>query len=154
MAVACAASVAEQWADDTLVLDIGPGGVTALAIAYDVALRRASVAYFGDRAESEGVVRASRGSAPVRALCLIDRAEAVPAIRQLGPVDAFHALLPHACAFSMTDRARRRLMVEHYLALVDLVPVYRLSYPSDFDVLPEVVELVRRELDTPATVSP
>ncbi len=153
LAVACAASGAEQWADDTLVLAIGATSVTAVPIAYDVALRPASVTHFGGRQASAGVVRASGAPTPVRALFLIDRSDSTPSIRLLDPREAFEALLPHACAFSMTDAARRRKMIEQYLALVDLVPVYRLSYPSTFEILPEVARLVLRQIDGIDTVA-
>jgi hypothetical protein len=149
IAVACASSGMEQWADDTLVLQIGARAVNAVPIAYDVALRPASVAHFGDRAESSVVLQASGGPAPLRALFLIERVDSEPRIQRLGATEALQALLPHACAFTMTDEARRRLMVEQYLALVDLVPVYRLWYPSTFAILPDVAELVRRQIDGP-----
>ncbi len=153
MAVACASAGAEQWADDTLVLEIGPTGVDAVPIAYDVALRQPSVAHFGDRAAPVAVVRASGDPAPLRALFLIDRSASVPLIQPLDPTEALQALLPHACAFSMTDAARRRLMIEQYLALADVVPVYRLSYPSNFERLPDVVNLVRRQIIGPKAVA-
>ena len=149
IAVACTSAGMEQWADDTLVLDIGAGDVNAVPIAYDVALRPASVEYFGDPSESSLVLRASGGPAPLRALFQIERVDSVPQIQPLGATEALQVLLPHACAFSMTDQARRRLMVTQYLALVDLVPVYRLSYPSTFAILPDVAELVRRQVDGP-----
>jgi hypothetical protein len=44
-------------------------------------------------------------------------------------------------------------MVEQYLALVDVVPVYRLAYPSKFECLPEVVDLVRRQIIGPTPVA-
>ncbi len=153
MAVACASAGAEQWADDTLVLEIGPTGVDAVPIAYDVALRQPSVAHFGDRAAPVAVVRASGDPAPLRALFLIDRSASVPLIQPLDPTQALQALLPHACAFSMTDAARRRLMIEQYLALADVVPVYRLSYPSNFERLPDVVNLVHRQIIGPTAVA-
>lgn len=153
MAVACASSGAEQWADDTLVLEIGPAVVNAIPIAYDVALRQPSVAHFGDLAAPVAVVRASGDPAPLRALFLIDRSASSPLIQPLDPTEALQAVLPHACAFSMTDAVRRRLMIEQYLALVDVVPVYRLSYPSKFECLPEVVDLVRRQIIGPTPVA-
>ena len=145
----------EQWADDTLVMQVGSGRVHAIPIAYDVALRPPSIAHFGDRAGSVRVIRASGGPVPLRALFLIERTSPSPAIQPLAPTVALQALLPHACAFSMTDAVRRRLMVEQYLALVDLVPVYRLSYPSTFECLPDVADLVRSTVagQEPAAVS-
>jgi hypothetical protein len=143
LAMACALPDGEQWADDTLVMQVESGRVHAIPIAYDVALRPPSIAHFGDRAGSVRVIRASGGPVPLRALFLIERTSPSPAIQPLAPTVALQALLPHACAFSMTDAVRRRLMVEQYLALVDLVPVYRLSYPSTFECLPDVADLVR-----------
>ena len=155
LAMACTWPDAEQWADDTLVMEVGSGRVKAIPIAYDVALRQPSIAHFGDRAERVRVIQASGGPAPLRALFLIDRASAAsPLVLALDPTVALQALLPHACAFSMTDMGRRRLMVEQYLALVDLVPVYQLSYPSTFECLPDVADLVRSTVagQEPATV--
>ena len=44
-------------------------------------------------------------------LFLIERSIPMPLIQPLDPTEALQAVLPHACAFSMTDQARRRLMV-------------------------------------------
>jgi hypothetical protein len=46
----------------------------------------------------------------------------------------------------MQDAARRRRLAEQYLALVTEVPVYRLSYPTDYTRLAAVVELIERQV--------
>jgi hypothetical protein len=66
--------------------------------------------------------------------------------------DAFAAVLPHACTFSMTDAVRRRQMVEQYLTLAARVPVFRLAYPTDFGALPEVMEAVASTVGRRAAV--
>ena len=69
MAVACALSGGEQWADDTLVLQMGPGRVHAIPIAYDVALRPPSVAHFGDRAGTRRGRHGPLAAPPLFARC-------------------------------------------------------------------------------------
>jgi hypothetical protein len=147
IARACAAAGAEHWADDTVVLDVTPGRVRAVAIAFDVALRAPSGRHFGDPSGAESRVQtAASGEAPVRALVFLDRGAGPLAVTAVAPGDGLTGLLPHACAFSMRDDRRRRLMAEQFLTLAAEVPVYRLSYPSDYSRLGDVTAAIAQEV--------
>lgn len=147
IARACAVAGAEQWADDTLVLDVTPGDVRAVAIPFDVALRTPSEQHFSDPSGAPGRIQmAGTTAAPVRALLFLDRGAGRLALSAVSPGEALTALLPHACAFSMRDDRRRRLMAEQFLTLVAEVPIYRLSYPSDYARLGDVTAAVAREV--------
>ena len=51
---------------------------------------------------------------------------------------AFTALLGQSLAYSLVDKARRRQMMAAYLRLADVVPVYRLRYPTGLEHLGEI----------------
>ena len=142
---ACASAGAEHWADDTLVIRVAGGSVRAVAIPFDVALRTPSEQHFQTRSDN-AIMRASADECALRALILLDRGATDLAIAAVPAGEALRCLLPHACAFTMRDDARRRVMIEQYLKIVSEVPVYRLSYPSDYGALTDVVERVGREM--------
>jgi hypothetical protein len=144
IARACASAGADHWADDTLVVRIAGGGVQAVAIPFDVALRDSSKQHFGSAIDA-GVVSA-RGERALTGLLLLDRGADDMDLARVPPGDALQQLLPHACTFTMQDAARRRRLAEQYLALVTEVPVYRLSYPTDYTRLAAVVELIERQV--------
>lgn len=144
LAVAAAAAAAEQWADDTLVLEISPRVVRAVPIPYDVGLRAPSRVHFGSAAPD--VVTAAGGPAPLLGIFVLERGASDVTATRLDPTAALQAVLPHACTFSMLDAARRRLMLEQYLALVDVVPVFTLSYRSGFEHLPAALEAIARSV--------
>jgi hypothetical protein len=147
MARACASAGAGHWADDTLVMRVGVGrsGVQAVAIPFDVALRNPSKQHFGSGVDAS-VLSAGDGERELAGLMLLDRGGADVRLSVLTPGDALQQLLPHACTFTMRDDSRRRRLAEQYLTLVSEVPVYRLSYPSDFTRLPEAVDVISSEV--------
>jgi hypothetical protein len=139
-----ATSAAEQWADDTLVMAISSQAVSAVPIPYDVGLRAPSRVHF--RSAPPVVVTAVGGPAPLLGIFVLERGAAEVTVSRLDPTDALQAVLPHACTFSMLGAARRRLMLEQYLALVDVVPVFTLSYRSGFEHLPVAIEVIARSV--------
>ena len=108
--------------------------------------RRRSSAWGGRRrlaGPDEGPGRGGR--APLAAVCLIDRGDASGAgITALGPSAAYPGVLGHAFCFSLADPARKRLMLERYLALVARVPIFGLRVPDGLGRLPALLDEVER----------
>jgi hypothetical protein len=135
------------WADDTLALDVSRRGIRALPVPFDIRLRPPASAHFGlggGRARLAGGP-AAPASAPLEAVCVLAR-EAEPSrgerLVRLGVAEACPAILPHAYCFSLTDRARKRVMLERYLRLLAQVPVFRLRVPAGLGRLPDVLAAI------------
>ncbi len=145
---------AEQWADDTLCHGDGPRRCEC----HSDRLRRGAAAAVGRTLRRPCGTRCGRHGppatpAPLRALFLIDRSASSPADSAARPHRSAAGRAPARLRVFHDRCRRRRLMIEQYLALVDVVPVYRLSYPSKFECLPEVVDLVRRQIIGPTPVA-
>jgi hypothetical protein len=138
------------WADDAVALEVSGPAITALSLPFDVRLRPATAALFGlgpraarlaDPAGSGDGARPAR--AALAAVCVLERTRDA-ALRILKPSAAYPNVLAHAFCFSLEDAARKRLMLERYLALVAHVPVFELGIPDGLGRLPEILDVLDR----------
>jgi hypothetical protein len=87
--------------------------------------------------------------APLAALGVLKRisghAEGV-AIEPLLPASAFAALLPHAYCFGLTDRDRKRRMMEQYLLLSARLPVFEMRFQPGLQKLPEILDRIEQAI--------
>jgi len=67
-------------------------------------------------------------------------------LERLRPAEAFEALLSRAHFVDPAQLSGDRRSISGYLRVVAHVPVFRLTYPSGFDVLEEVAELIERDV--------
>lgn len=137
---------AAQLADDAVVLDIGTHHVDVTPLPFLSRLRPGARGFFGDTAAPAPEPASPHGRTPLGAIFTLVQSKAA------GPVEltrtpataAFTSLLTHAHCFDDSDRAGVKTMVEAYLTVAGLVPVYRLTYPADFSQLSALAELVVR----------
>ena len=61
----------------------------------------------------------------------------------LPQAQAFPALLTHAYCYDAQDRSHTRRLVDSYLAIVSLVPVFALQYRPDLQQLPQLIEIIQ-----------
>ena len=61
----------------------------------------------------------------------------------LPQAQAFTALLAHAHCYDAQDRSHTRRLVDSYLAIVSLVPVFALQYRPDLQRLPQLTEIIK-----------
>lgn len=137
------------WADDAVALDVTSPAIVARRLPFEVRLRPASAARFdlGARAVRLADPAASRAAAsPLAGLCLLERGS-VASLRALAASAAYPRALAQAFCFQLGDPARKRLMLERYLALVARVPVFALAVPDGLDRLDETCDLVIAALD-------
>jgi len=81
--------------------------------------------------------------APLRAIVVLSQQDAAPVIPEplrLQAAESFRELLRHAHCFDDGDRRHSRTLVEDYLRLADIVPVYRVVYRADIDALDGLVD--------------
>lgn len=138
------------WADDALILDVTPARVVVEPLPFAVRLRSASASFFGHERDTSvrgRVVRAGEdavGRLPLTAVCMLQRVEGSDAKPILG-VDlltgprAVASLLDHAVFFDFDDAVGKRSMIERYLAVANLVPVYSVAIRSGWDDFPAVL---------------
>jgi hypothetical protein len=65
-----------------------------------------------------------------------------PRLALLPKAQAFSALLAHAHCYDAQDRSHTRRLVDSYLTIVSLVPVFALQYRPDLQRLPELIEMI------------
>jgi len=138
------------WTDDVLAFEQNGDGITALPVPFRLFLRASAEEYFA----AGGLYSAwEKTPQPLAALCMVKRLPAASGgahvIRRLPVGEAFALALAHGYAFSLEDAARKRLMLEGYLALVAATPVYEIALAPGFDRFPALLDLVERTILAP-----
>ena len=135
-----------QLADDALVLQLEQDRVNVCPLPFAPRLRPASQRYFG---YSDQITAAASDFRPadlvLSAVFLLQRDDHSqrPHLQLLPQAEAFPALLAHAHCYDAQDPAHTRRLVESYLAIVSLVPVFALQYRPDLQQLPRLIEMIQ-----------
>jgi hypothetical protein len=131
-----------------------------LFLPFRLRLRPTSAEFLEHSDEFEGWPSAdSTGqvSAPLAALCVLARTDE-PAreveIRLLSRAEAFTALIPHAYCFSLSNLAKKRRMMQHYLELAARTPTFAISIASGMHRLPQVIDTIEKTLPAFAAQRP
>jgi hypothetical protein len=140
------------WTDDAVVLRGAGTSVEALSVPFDVRLRPASAAFFGQN-QPAAIRRAAEplrlNPAPLAVICVLERTSELPAgevvqVRRLVSADALTAVLPHAYCFSLRDPARKQRMMKQYLRVVHEVPIFRLRFQTGLENLPAMLNALEQ----------
>ena len=144
----------EQWADDGVVLEVGGGRALAVPLPFDVRLRPESSGMFGldgsrfHQFSSMDAERCSeRKPTPLGAICVLSRSTECSSgspvtIERLEPAQAFAPVLTHAHEFDPSNLDRRRRMLQTYLELLDVVPVYDVRFRPGVEHFPRVLDAI------------
>lgn len=132
------------WADDAVGLDISDDRPRALPLPFHLRLDPAAAAFLGHGPKPSGHETPAVEPAPVAAICVLRRVAGLGAVQvtPLAPPRAFTAVLTHAHDFNLTDRARRRRLVSHYLALTSLTPVFDICFGGGLDQVPALLDRI------------
>jgi hypothetical protein len=125
---------------------------TAFPLPFTVRLRPPSVGLVRFDAEDSSVDEVSDLlPASIGAICLLSptHIDTGPAasVAGLSPVEAFTRLLPHALEFNPSDRARRKRLLEAYLDLAAIVPVFQIRFRPGPDSFSAVLDAIAAALD-------
>ena len=147
----------DHWADDAIVLDVRPQGVSVQPLPFHIRLRQPSALHFGysearlrrGRVRREG--RQKEGALPLQALCLLEGMPSLPdggavVIERAAPGQALTRVLQHAIYFSLQDPRRKRRMMEQYLSVVLNVPVFTVRFRRGLELLPSVVDAIEAQI--------
>jgi hypothetical protein len=127
-----------------------------LAILFDDRTPAAPVAHYSDKRRldrNDARLQVATGAQPLVGVYVLDTAAAV-GIASIAHRDAFMALLGASFQLHLDDPERSRELFWRVGALLDAVPVRRLSFPRDFTRLPAVRDAVLEDagrLATPAS---
>jgi hypothetical protein len=148
----------ELWADDMVAFEVSNGSPIAVSLPFKPRLRKSSAYLFSRQTIEQKLVAydaAPAGSerTPLAALCILRQNAAsseIVSIRRLSSGDSLATVLDHACCFYPADPQRKRLMIQHYLDLVAVTPIFEVSYQPGLQNFPALLDAVERLLDSPA----
>ena len=146
-----------HWSDDAVVFEVG-AAITAVPLPFDVRLLPEAAAAFSGSSPRPAAVLPRLleppplERAPLGAICVLARRERHEfggdvSVTRLSSPKALTAVLEHAHCFSLTDVARKKLMMEHYLDVAERLPVLEVRFKPGLDRLPAVVDGVSRALE-------
>lgn len=138
-------------ADDAVVVSVPTPGeprqVTVQPLPFALRLRGPSAGHFS--VPGKGAVLVGPHSealqveaVPLAAIVMLARHDGPVEGVELGAREAFPLVLSQSYAFSLEEVGRKRAMVGSYLRLVNLVPTYRLAFPSGLEHLDSICEAI------------
>jgi hypothetical protein len=144
------------WGDDALCFKTKQGQIVTIALPFDLLLRPSTASFLKPSPqttpieppahESEAIV----ATAPLAAICVLrpnaKKNGTCAEIAQLAAVDAFRATLEHAYAVGLADQEGRKRLVEDYLQLVTITPVFDVKFTHGLDHLEKVVGAIEQRL--------
>jgi len=150
------------YADDAVPFLVRDGAVLAAQLPQRLKLREPSASRFEPYPVAETAVDGREvvhdlesTLRPLRAVYWLeamagDARNPVSRLQRVPPAEAFPLLLSEVHYFSLRDPDCNRKMVRNYLTLAQTVPVFRLSFAPDLDLLPAVLDqLAGHQRDLP-----
>jgi hypothetical protein len=133
-----------QFADDSVVLHEAPGERTrAMPLPFTRRVDAATSLALG-RPTPSGWQTSSQESAPLAAICLLERATAdsptALVARRVSGSEALVGVLAHAHVFDPGDPVRMRRALETFLRTIDRVPVFAVAIRSGLADWPAVAD--------------
>jgi len=144
------------WADDMVAFEFADGAPFSVSLPFRPRLRKSSAELFSRQILEEKLVAydaapAGEQRARLAGICILKKTPAASvavSIRQLSPTDALATVLDHACCFFPQSGDRKRLMIQHYLELVALTPIFEISYQPGLQNFPALLDAVEQLLES------
>lgn len=147
------------WSDDAVALDWSGSAVSTIPLPFQVRLRPASAAFFGQQQAvpytlGDGYSTNDSPHTQPAPLAILWTLKQVPlgagaeslTVRQLTSAEAYAAMLPHAYCFSIQWSERKRQMLQTYLELVVKVPIFELCFQTGMDRLPALLDRIEQTI--------
>ena len=140
-----------MWADDAVIVSMADAGrnlLTSPHLPQSINLRPESRRFFGLEHDADADLHvAGSDEAPLVALVVLDPSARAATIDTTPlPLDAaFTSVLPHAYCF-FAEEGKEQRTATAYLDLVTRVPVFRLTFPSDFARFDAVLDTLETRL--------
>ena len=137
------------WADDAIPFRLMVDGALAEPLPFFPRLRAPSAEHFGvdlrkvHRQEAWATL-ASQPPEPLLAIYLLERLDELEngpvVLSRLPASEAFGAVLAQTLSFGLQEPDLRRETMRQHLALMDLVPVYRLRFQTGLEQIPAILD--------------
>ena len=145
------------WADDMVAFEFSHGGPVAVSLPFKPRLRRSSAQLFSPETIKEKLVSydtAPAGSqrAPLAAVCILRKdsaAHEAVSIRRISSADSLSMVLDHACCFYPAEPQRKRLMIQHYLDLAAVTPIFEISFQPGLQNFSTLLDEIEGLFDSP-----
>jgi len=137
------------WSDDSVLLDVYPDRVDALALPFRVRLRPASVEHFGLTIEEDGhsseqsINPANEERLPLAKIFVVERSgpnDDFVSVAHAAPAATLARLTEHVIYFSLASPARKREMLENYLRVLEVVPTSTMRFRPGLHELENVLD--------------
>jgi hypothetical protein len=142
------------WADDMVAFEFSEGQAMAVSLPFRPRLRKPSAEFFAvENVPPLDAAPPGTHRAPLAIVCILRKepeAKVPVSLRRLSSTDAFAAALDHACCFIPLAEERKRLMVQHYLELVAVTPIYEICFRPGLTNLRVILDAVEELLDSTA----
>ncbi len=135
-----------QLADDALVVQLEQDRVSVCPLPFAPRLRPPSRLHFGYAGQIPSPpVHFQPADLVLSSVFLLRQDDQIkcPRLTALPQAQAFPALLAHAYCYDAQDRRHTRRLVDSYLAMVSLVPVFALQYRPDLQQLPQLIQMIK-----------
>jgi hypothetical protein len=135
-----------QLADDAVVLQLEQDRVSVCPLPFVPRLRPASRLHFNYSDQNPAPhVDVRPADLVLSAIFLLRQDEQTerPRLTLLPQAQAFPAVLAQAYCYDAQDSSHTRRLVDSYLAIVSLVPVFALQYRPDLQQLPQLIEMIK-----------
>lgn len=145
----------QQYADDTLVLKVGPNQITTTPLPFAPRLRPASAEFFTKAWHADARFNFETMSPePLAAVFILRQATLpyAPVVEPLTPHQAFRAVLAHAHSFDPESPDSRRRLVQNYLEISGCVPMFAVAYTPGLDRLEALLDAVMAAAGQPSAV--
>lgn len=131
------------WADDAVALEPSEPVPLVIPLPFELRLRKESKAHFSVDGSATARTEPTQAALPLAAVCILERGGVRrPRLRRCPPAEAFRAVLAHAYSFGLVDEARRRKMVDRYLAVASAVPVFRVTVPDRLEDVDSTLDAI------------
>ncbi len=141
-----------QWADDAVPFEVHDNVVKALPLPFGIRLLQDARDHLGSSLEENRANTEFKHAEPAdfSALFVLKRSnpkeEPEVRVRRLSPTDAFRSILLHAHFFNLNKRDLKKHMVDSYMKLTSIVPVYEVEFPPGFEKLPLLLDEIEQVL--------
>ena len=137
----------DHLSDDHVILDFSAPQPRLRTVPFKPRLRPLSARHFGNPEARPIATSGIRTWRPLRAVLIVEQVDQPGEwceLQPIAPTTAFPELLPHAHAFDPHDAQQTARLADHYLTLVERVPIYRLRYRPSFSRLDNTVRAVQK----------
>jgi hypothetical protein len=155
--------VGRVYADDMILFRVEGGSAPIRSLPFRIRPRPSALCHCGSSGMDPRELAGDAHPEPavngevLRAIYLVERRrdeEHGPVLLETtSPEEALLALLQQAICLTLKDRARNHRMMESYMALVNAVPTFRLSYPTGLGYVDMILDRLTTHVASQATES-